>query len=49
MRDCITFTVVDDSEHVLGASWWEGRLSGVIRPDLDWTTEYVPQNMVIEG
>lgn len=48
-RDCITFTVVDDSEHVLGASWWEGRLSGVIRPDLDWTTEYVAQQMVIEG
>ena len=48
-RDCITFTVVDDSEHVLGASWWEGRLIGVIRPDLDWTTEYVSQEMVIEG
>lgn len=48
-RDCIAFTVVDDSEHVLGASWWEGRLSGVIRPKLDWTTEYIQPKMVIEG
>jgi lipopolysaccharide transport system ATP-binding protein len=48
-RDSISFTVVDDSEHVLGASWWEGRLSGVIRPELNWTTEYVLPQMVIKG
>ncbi len=48
-RDVVSFTVVDESEHVLGASWWEGRVSGVVRPDLDWTTEYVVPKMVIEG
>jgi len=47
--DVISFTVVNENEHVVGASWWEGRVSGVIRPELSWTTEYVPQPMVIEG
>ena len=46
-RDIVSFTVVDDSEHVLGASWWEGRISGAIRPDLRWTTEYASSDMAI--
>jgi lipopolysaccharide transport system ATP-binding protein len=48
-RDVFSFTVVDESEHVLGASWWEGRISGALRPDLDWSTEYVPHQMIIDG
>ena len=48
-RDVITFSVVDDSERVVASSWWEGRASGVINPVFDWTTEYVPEEMVIEG
>jgi lipopolysaccharide transport system ATP-binding protein len=48
-RDVISFTVIDDSEVVVAGSWWEGRASGVIKPKLEWTTEYVPEEMVIEG
>jgi lipopolysaccharide transport system ATP-binding protein len=49
-RDVIAFTVVDDSNgDVVGASWWEGRASGIINPRLEWTNEYVPQEMIIEG
>ena len=48
-RDIITFTVLDDSDHTVGSSWWEGRASGIIKPQLNWTTEYVPAEMVIEG
>jgi lipopolysaccharide transport system ATP-binding protein len=48
-RDIIAFTVLDDIENTVGASWWEGRASGVISPQLKWTTEYVPEEMIIEG
>jgi lipopolysaccharide transport system ATP-binding protein len=48
-RDIIAFTVLDDGEHTIGASWWEGRASGLIKPHLVWTTEYVPEEMIIEG
>ena len=48
-RDIISFSVLDDSENLVGAGWWEGRASGVINPELKWTTEYVPEEMVIEG
>jgi lipopolysaccharide transport system ATP-binding protein len=48
-RDVISFSVIDDSGNMVGASWWEGRASGIISPQLNWTTEYVPAEMVIEG
>ena len=48
-RDVIAFNVVDRDAEMLGSSWWEGRPSGLIRPKLDWTTEYVAEEMVIEG
>jgi len=48
-RDIISFSVLDDSGNTVGASWWEGRASGIINPQLKWTTEYVPEEMVIEG
>lgn len=47
-RDVIAFHVVDSVGRI-GDSWWEGRPSGVIRPILKWSTEYVPSDMVIEG
>jgi lipopolysaccharide transport system ATP-binding protein len=49
-RDVVAFTVVDDSKgEVVGSSWWEGRASGIINPRLEWTTEYLSQEMIIEG
>jgi len=47
--DIISFNVLDDSGNTVGAGWWEGRASGVINPQIMWTTEYVPEEMVIEG
>lgn len=48
-RDVIAFTVVDESEAGPGASWWEGRVSGIIRPKLNWSTEHIPPDMVLEA
>jgi lipopolysaccharide transport system ATP-binding protein len=48
-RDVISFNVVDPDNDALGAGWWEGRPGGVIRPRLNWTTEYIPEEMIIEG
>jgi lipopolysaccharide transport system ATP-binding protein len=47
-RDVISFNVIDSGFGAIATGWWEGRPGGVIRPQLDWTTEYIPQNMVIE-
>ena len=47
-RDVVAITVVDPSGG-FATSWWEGKPSGVIRPVLDWHTEYVSADMVIEG
>jgi hypothetical protein len=48
-RDVISFNVVDDVQRWQGSGWWEGRPGGVIRPQLQWTTEFVPTEMIIEG
>ena len=48
-RDVIAFNVVDESAISIGSSWWEGKPGGVFRPNLDWTTEYVQPDMIIEG
>jgi len=47
-RDVVAFTVVDPQGGE-GSSWWEGKPSGVIKPRLQWGTEYIPGDMVIEG
>ncbi len=47
-RDVVAFTVVDPSGG-LATSWWEGKPSGVIQPRLEWGTEYVAPDMIIEG
>ncbi len=48
-RDVISFNAVDAEGSSFGTGWWEGRPSGVIRPQLDWVTEYIPEEMIIEG
>jgi lipopolysaccharide transport system ATP-binding protein len=48
-RDVIAFNMVDDEGIAIASGWWEGRPGGVFRPNLDWTTEYVQPDMVIEG
>jgi lipopolysaccharide transport system ATP-binding protein len=48
-RDVIAFNMVDRSGTAIAAGWWEGRTGGVFRPNLDWTTEYVQPEMIIEG
>lgn len=47
-RDIVAFTVVDPAGG-FAHSWWEGKPSGVIRPALEWRTEYVTPDKVIEG
>jgi hypothetical protein len=48
-RDVLSFIVSDSGSSGIGSGWWEGRPGGVIRPDLEWTTEFVPTEMIIEG
>jgi lipopolysaccharide transport system ATP-binding protein len=48
-RDVIAFNVLDPDGEAVGAGWWEGRPGGVIRPRLNWTTEYISEQMIIEG
>ncbi|MDP6436356.1 MAG: polysaccharide ABC transporter ATP-binding protein [Gammaproteobacteria bacterium] len=48
-RDIIAFNVIDRDSGKFGTGWWEGRPSGVISPRLQWSTEYVQPEMVIEG
>ncbi len=48
-RDVIAFNMVDEQGSGIGSGWWEGKPGGVVRPNLDWTTEYVQSDMVIEG
>ena len=48
-RDVLSFIVSDSDSSGIGSGWWEGRPGGVIRPDLEWTTEFVPAEMIIEG
>lgn len=48
-QDIIAFNVIDPNSGQFGTGWWEGRPSGVIHPKLDWTTEYIQPDMVIEG
>jgi len=47
-RDIVAFTVVD-ADGGAASSWWEGKPSGIIKPHLEWGTEYVTPDMVIEG
>ncbi|MEC9376158.1 MAG: ABC transporter ATP-binding protein [Pseudomonadota bacterium] len=47
-RDIVVFTVVDESSGDFGTGWWEGRPGGVIRPQLDWATEYIEPEMAMD-
>ncbi len=48
-RDIIAFNVVDNNFTAVASSWWEGRPAGLMMPKLDWSTEYVPPEMIIDG
>lgn len=47
-RDVVAFTVVDPAGGFAN-SWWEGKPQGVIRPNLNWQTEYVSADMILDG
>jgi lipopolysaccharide transport system ATP-binding protein len=47
-RDIVVFTVVDETGGDFGTGWWEGRPGGVIRPQLDWSTEYIEPEMAMD-
>ncbi len=47
-RDIVVFTVVDQGGGDFGTGWWEGRPGGVIRPQLNWSTEYVEPDMAMD-
>ena len=42
LGDAIAFNVIDKMEGESARGSWVGRLSGAVRPMLDWTTEYQP-------
>jgi lipopolysaccharide transport system ATP-binding protein len=47
-RDIVVFTVVDETGGDFGTGWWEGRPGGAIRPQLDWSTEYIEPEMAMD-
>jgi lipopolysaccharide transport system ATP-binding protein len=47
-RDIVVFTVVDEMGGDFGTGWWEGRPGGVIRPQLDWSTEFIEPDMAMD-
>ena len=47
-RDIVVFTVVDETGGDFGTGWWEGRPGGAIRPQLDWSTEYIQPDMAMD-
>ena len=40
LKDAMAFNVVDKMDEGSARGGWVGRLHGVVRPKLDWTTEY---------
>ena len=44
--DAATFNVIDTMEGGSARGQWVGKLSGVMRPKLDWTTEFQPSDIV---
>jgi len=47
--DAVAFNVVDKMEGGSARGEWVGRLSGAVRPKLDWTTEYRAASKAAEG
>jgi len=47
--DVVAFNVIDKMEGGSARGEWVGRLSGAVRPKLDWTTECVASSQVAEG
>ena len=48
-RDTVAFSVVDSMEGDTARGQWTGRMAGVVRPLLDWQTEYRPADRIANG
>ncbi|MGI9307952.1 MAG: Wzt carbohydrate-binding domain-containing protein, partial [Gammaproteobacteria bacterium] len=44
-RDVVAFSIAEPESERFGTGWWEGKPSGLVRPSLDWSTEYVEEAM----
>ncbi|MEZ6120081.1 MAG: ABC transporter ATP-binding protein [Pirellulaceae bacterium] len=44
-RDVVAFQVIDSMDGNSARGDWTGKMGGVVRPYLDWTTEYKPQRV----
>ena len=44
VADAVAFNVIDSMEGGSSRGEWVGRLTGAVRPKLDWTTEYLPSD-----
>ena len=42
VRDAVAFQVIDSTEGDSVRGDWAGRLGGVVRPSLEWTTQFYP-------
>ena len=49
LGDAIAFNVIDKMEGGSARGSWVGRLTGAVRPKLDWTTDYRPNKDVASG
>ena len=49
VRDIVAFNIIDTMEGGTVRGSWAGRLVGAVRPMLDWTTEFTPQDSLVKG
>ena len=49
IADAVAFNVIDTMEGGSARGEWVGRLSGAVRPKLDWTTQYLSDDELASG
>ena len=49
VSDAVAFNVVDKMEEGSARGGWVGRLTGAVRPKLDWKTKYLPAEELADG
>jgi lipopolysaccharide transport system ATP-binding protein len=49
IRDAVAFNVIDKMEGGSARGEWVGRMTGVVRPKLDWTTDYTAGKKAAQG
>jgi len=47
--DAVAFNVIDKMEGGSARGTWAGRLIGAVRPKLDWTTKFLPNDEIVDG